>query len=146
MRKSGWEFNLRNHKIKNMNLLFIIILLIITNMSFSQSDTSQFILKIKLIFADPPTPPCGDGNIVWAVTHKAVILENNTDKLKPKDTLLLIQPCLELFKIGYLSDDKSYKVKISKTNDGRFNYTVVSQFLKENYPKYWIREIETIKK
>jgi len=129
-----------------MKALFLVLLLIITNMSFSQSDTSLFILKIKLIFADPPTPPCGDGNIAWAVTHKAVILESNNGNLKPKDTLLLIQTCPELFKIGYLQEGRSYKVKISKTSGTRVKYTEVSQFLKENYPKYWIREIETIKK
>lgn len=107
---------------------------------FSQKDSTTITITIKLIKAEPPTPPCG--TIAWAIIHKAAILESAVNYLNPHDTILLLQPCPELFKIGYLKTNQFYKATINKTSGAKFNYTITGELINEKLPKYWIRKIE----
>lgn len=126
-----------------MKTIFLFCFTLFALICFSQKDSNNLNIKVRLIYADPPTPPCG--TIAWAVTHKAEIIESNIDGLRTKDTILLIQPCPEKFKTGYIQTGSSYNVAINKTSGANFKYTVVSQFLKEDHPQYWIRTIAAIK-
>ena len=107
---------------------------------FSQKDSANITITIKLIKAEPPTPHCGI--IAWAVKHKAEIIESAMKFLSPHDTILLLQPCPELFRIGYLKTNQFYKATLNKTSGAKFDYTITGELINEKLPKYWIRNIE----
>ena len=127
-------------KMNTTGVTLLFCFLLPSMICFSQKDSTNITVTIKLIKAEPPTPPCG--TIAWAIIHKAEILESAVGFLNPHDTILLLQSCPELFKIGYLKTNQFYRAIINKNSGAKFDYTITGELINEKLPKYWIRKIE----
>ena len=103
-------------------------------------DTSVFDLNVKLIKVEVLPPFCGD--LVWALAQKFEVLESNIELVKPKNIIVLIQPCPEFLGIGFFVKDKSYKVKVSQSSGAQFNYTIINHDLIKKNLSFWIRDIK----
>jgi hypothetical protein len=109
---------------------------------FSQTDSTEYILKVRLTKAQHHPPDCGI--FAWALAQKFEVAESNLTEIKPSAFVLLNEPCPEFLGYNFFITSKLYKVWVTKKNRAPFTYMVISDYKKEKLPVFWIQKIELV--
>lgn len=107
----------------------------------TNTDTTTYNLKVKLVKAENYPPGCGV--IAWALSQRFEIIESDYSILKPKYIVALIEPCPEFLGRYYFVTGKIYTVKVSKTSGAPFGYTITNESKNKNLFTLWIKEIKS---
>ena len=116
-----------------------IILAIISVLSFGLTGVQQdkYSGKVKLI-KKRLTPGCGV--IAWASKQKFEVIEGNIPR--GIDNIILIKiRCPEFLGREFFKEGRVYKVQLSKDITSPFNYTILDENTKDQFPEYWSENI-----
>jgi|GEM_PF-3341496 len=116
-----------------------IVLAIISVLSLGLTNVQpvKFSGKVKLI-KKTISPHCGV--IAWASKQKFEVIGG--DIPRGTDNIIFIKiRCPEFLGKDFFKENRIYNVELSKVLTSPFNYTVLDENIKDQFPEYWSESI-----
>ena len=112
-----------------------------TEIGFVLLDNQAMKYKLtgKLVETVEMTPDCG--TIAWAIVHKFEVLSTTIPSYNKK-YILIIQTCPEFLEDNFFQAREIYEIDIATNSGVTFDFSVINNYVKENLPTFWSREIK----
>lgn len=121
-----WTFNY---------IIFVIISVL--SLGLTNGKPEKFSGKVKLI-KKSLSPHCGV--IAWASKQKFEVIGG--DIPRGTDNIIFIKiRCPEGLGKDFFKENRIYKVELSKNLTSPFNYTILDENTKDQFPEYWSESI-----
>lgn len=114
-----------------------------TEIAFAIVDRQALKYKFigKLVDTVPAPPGCGI--FAFAIVNKFEVI-STTYTNYDKKYVLIIQPCPNFLGEHFFIKGENYEIDVATNNGVTFGYLVFNNFINENLPIFWTREIKKI--